>query len=467
VSIRALITIVMAAVALVTAALFSSFVFFEFREENYKLLDRELLDVGEAIFKKSNKDQSGHFSYQADIADYPLDRYWIKLSDQNNRIIYQSRISKLTDIAVIPENSAYFVESRISPDYLWIDPVDEEDRDELRDDNIRFRVVTMNRSISGIELLLVIAKPIPVMTSELRELLYEVAVWTALAVLFVIAISYFLAGQLLKPLKTINQLTREIRESSLDKRIPQRKNQDELYALTHSLNSMFDRLEHSFKRQKDFVSNASHELKSPLTILRLRLEDLLTTPLNNDVRVEITALLETTQRIQKLVHGLLDISRLEQQDTIHREQFDLTELIREVLDDYDDIIKARNIGVTIPSEKHFISADREKLRRMFINLTDNAIKYNHPCNGTITVKVENLDRSLEVSMANSGEPIPEKDISLLFDQFFRVEKSRSQQHGGTGLGLTIVKKIAELHGGSVNAHSDSGQTTITVILPIT
>ena len=253
----------------------------------------------------------------------------------------------------------------------------------------------------------------------------------------------------------------------MHKRIPQRKNQDELSALTQSLNSMFDRLEHSFKRQKDFVSNASHELKSPLTILRLRLEDLLTTPLNDEVRKEISALLETTQKIQKLVHGLLDISRLEQQDTIHREQFDLTELIREVLDDYDDIFTARNIGVTIPSEKLFISADREKLRRMFINLTDNAIKYNHPCNGTITVRVEHLDGSLKVSMANSGEPIPEKDISLIFDQFFRVEKSRSQHYGGTGLGLTIVKKIAELHGGSVNAQSDSGQTTITVILPIT
>ena len=466
-SIRALITIVMATVALLTAALFSSFVFFEFREEHYKLIDRELLDVGEAIFKKIKKDQTGHISYKTDITEYPLDRYWIKLSDQKKRIIYQSRISKLTDIAVNPENSAYFVESKISPDYLWIDPVDEEDRDELRDDNIRFRVVTMKRSVSGMDLLLVIGKPIPVMTAELRELLYEVAVWTALAVLLVIAISYFLAGQLLKPLKTINQLAREIRESSLDKRIPQRKNQDELYALTQSLNNMFDRLEHSFQRQKDFISNASHELKSPLTILRLRLEDLQTTPLNDEVRKEISALLETTQRIQKLVHGLLDISRLEQQDTIHREQFDLTELIREVLDDYDDIFTARNIDVTTLSEKCIISADREKIRRVLINLTDNAIKYNHPCNGTITVRVEHLDRSLKVSMTNSGEPIPEKDISLIFDQFFRVEKSRSQQHGGTGLGLTIVKKIAELHGGSVNAHSDSGQTTITVILPIT
>ncbi len=296
--IRTLFTLSISLVALVTAALFSSSVYFELREENYKLIDRELLDVGEAIFKKCRKDYSDQFSFDADTAQYPLDRYWIRLTGPDDTILYQSRIGKLTDILIRSDTSVYFTEGRIALDYLWIDPADEEDREELTDENVRFRVVTMRQTISETELFLAIAKPIPVMAAELKELGYEIAVWTILVVLLVIAFSYFLAGRLLKPLNTINRLTQEIRESSLNKRIPVRKNQDELYTLTTSLNSMFDRLEHSFHRQKEFVSNASHELKSPLTALRLGLEDLLSAPLPDNVRKELTTQLKTTQRIQ-------------------------------------------------------------------------------------------------------------------------------------------------------------------------
>ncbi|MCG6930744.1 MAG: HAMP domain-containing histidine kinase [Desulfofustis sp.] len=464
--IRALFTIIISVAVLLSAALFSSFVFFGFREEYYKLVDREILDVGEGIFKNCRNDGSGQVFYDAGAAEYPLDRYWIRLSDQQNRVVYRSPISTLTDLSIKPDSPAYFAEGKLSPDAVWIDPVDEDDRSELTADKIRFRVVTINRSVSGADLLLVIAKPIPVIAGELTELLYEIAAWTVVCVLLVIAISYVLAGRMLKPLQTINQLTREIRESSLHRRIPERKNRDELSTLTQSLNSMFDRLQHSFQRQKEFVGNASHELKSPLTILRLRLEDLLSAPLSDEVRKEIEALLETTQRIQRLVLDLLDLSRMEQQDTVRREPFDLTVLIKDVLDDYDDIISARTIAVTIPAETFMVSADREKIRRMFINLIDNAVKYNRPRHGSITVNAERQDERLSITVINTGKTIPEELIPLIFDQFVRAEKSRSQEYGGTGLGLTIVRKIAELHGGSVHARSDSAGTAITVILPL-
>lgn len=465
-SIRLFFTLSIAFVAILTAALFSSFVYLEFREEQYKLIDRELLDVGEAIVKKGRKHEFGYLYLDTDAVDYPLDRYWIRVSRPEGSVIYESRLGKMTDIQYRHDATRYFAESNISTDYLWIDPTDEEDRSEIKNNNVRFRVVTMGGDVSGTELSLVLAKPIPVMVAELSELISEVVFWSLFSVLGVVVISYYLAGRMLKPLQTINQLSREIRESSLDKRIPERKNNDELQVLTKSLNSMFDRLEHSFQYQKEFVSNASHELKSPLTIMRISLEDLLSNPLSNGTRKQIEGQLKITQRMQKLVYDLLDISRLEKQETIQREQVDLVDMVEQVLDDYADIFKARNIAVSAPIGTCAIFADREKLRRMLINLVDNAVKYNHPCNGFIRISSADNKEILEIRISNSSADIPKKDIPLLFDQFFRVEKSRSQEYGGTGLGLTIVKKIVELHGGAVSADSGSGVTTITVLLPL-
>jgi signal transduction histidine kinase len=277
--------------------------------------------------------------------------------------------------------------------------------------------------------------------------------------------SCYLARRLLQPISTINHQVRQIREHSLNKRIPLGKSRDELHELSNSLNTMFDSLQHSFARQKQFIGDAAHELKSPLTILMLGHEEMLAGNPPEMLRLELEKQLTTMRRLNRLVRDLLAISRLEQEEVCRRETVDLDLLVRQVIDDYHDMLQARRITIEIDTSAEKIRGDSEKLLRLLINLVDNAIKYNQAKDGRITIMTEKKKGGAVLSISNTGAEIPAGDLPHVFDQFYRVEKSRSLAFGGSGLGLTIVKRIVELHGGSISVTGSNGWTTFTIRLP--
>lgn len=169
--------------------------------------------------------------------------------------------------------------------------------------------------------------------------------------------------------------------------------------------------------------------------------------------------------MSRLVKNLLDLSALELQETISTDRFDLAKLVRSILEDYEDVFAARKIEVTggIP-QKLLMRGDPEKLQRMLINLVDNAVKYNHE-GGSIRINASG-DRDIELSLSNTGSGIPPEDLAHVFEKFYRVEKSRSPQFGGAGLGLTIVNRIVELHGGRIRIKSEPDSwTKIDIIFP--
>ena len=263
--------------------------------------------------------------------------------------------------------------------------------------------------------------------------------------------------------------SREISEKSLDKRIPLGKNKDELYDLSVALNRMFDRIQHSFNRQKEFVGNASHELKSPITLLMLSQEDMLMAgDLSSEQEKTLIKQLETSRRMSHLVKNLLDLSRMEQQEALSTDQVGLGDLIQRVLDDYADVIAEKQIELSVcMDESCLIQGDHEKLFRLFVNLIDNAIRYNLPHRGMIEINMERAKGQVRTTIINSGTLIPEQDIPHLFEQFYRVEKSRSQALGGSGLGLAIAQKIVTLHHGTIeisNAQKQMIRTTL--FLPV-
>ncbi len=438
---------------------FSVIVFLEMAEQPYRLIDRDLqsmagITVGlvQRTTTRSN-----------DVAqkDFPLDtkRYWIKIYDDRMHVLYQSKLTQFTDLPFKNTAQPYMVKRIIPRERINLG--------QNRKNNVVFRIKAFNFKLHGQPCTVLIGKPMEKLEEEIADLVQGIAIGLSAAMLLLIVLSYYIAGKILAPINVINQMARDINDRSLNQRIPLGKSKDELYALSESLNRMFDRLQYSFDMQKQFIADASHELKSPITLLSLFMEDAIhLKELTETFRLRLIKQNDTLQRMRRLVKNLLDLSALEAKETIDFEEFALSPLVRSVHDDYIEMLKDREIDMKIDVPEDLrIRGDRDSLQRVLINLVDNAIKYNMD-RGRIEIAAEVRNNMVHVSVFNTGKGIPRKDIRRVFEQFYRVEKSRSSQYGGSGLGLPIVKRIVELHRGDITIESDSNAgTRVNIRLP--
>ncbi len=451
--------------ALSTAVIFSMVIYFELLDQTYDSIDKELNSVAGTIFSRLDFSKPGGKLQLNSQYDYLVERYWLKILDSQGGTLFASPLTYKVDIPLQPGKVRYFIEKEISSSELWIDPEDLDELDDITDNTVKFRVRSLAKSQSGEDYTILIAKPLLFLELELRELLTGVTSGMLATIILIFSISYFLAGRLLRPLASINHDIKEIRENSLDRRIVPGSSRDELYTLAHSLNSMFDRLQHSFYRQKEFIGNAAHELKSPLAILMLGHEEMLATAPPKAIRLELSKQLHAMRRLSKLVRNLLEISRLEQEESCLREPIRLDVLTNQVIGDYREILQAKNIIVLTDIAELTVAGDPEKILRLLINLIDNAIKYNIEVGGQIRIATKTSKGQVILTLANTGPEIPAEDLPRVFDQFYRVEKSRSLNYGGSGLGLTIVHRIVQQHGGSIEMKSNDGWTVCTILLP--
>jgi two-component system, OmpR family, sensor kinase len=459
--IRHKITLWIATTVLVTAIAFSTFVFLELMKEPYKLIDAELEYMTSALTAQGLAILTNNQVFPPGVLPYPSERYWIKIIGLDGRILFASAMTRVVDLTPVNgRETAYNVEKTVPRQLIHLG------QDE--DDAVAFRVLSRPARLGDLLCTVQIAKPIEDLEEELDELLREVGAGLATCTLLGILASYLLAGRILRPVATISQLARHINEETLNQRIPAGESPDELNELIHTLNRMFDRLHHSFNRQKTSLADASHELKSPIALLMLRQEEMLQTPsLPEPLRNDLEQQLHSLRRMGHLVKTLLDLSRLEQRGIAARQPVDLAELVAEIVAEYREMFVARDISVQndLP-EKLLVPGDPERLRRLVINLIDNASRYNAPAQGHLTLKGWSADNQAHLQFANTGPGIPAADLTRVFEQFYRVEKSRSLDHGGSGLGLTIAKKIVDLHNGRISLTSDPGSlTTVTVSLP--
>jgi two-component system, OmpR family, phosphate regulon sensor histidine kinase PhoR len=213
--------------------------------------------------------------------------------------------------------------------------------------------------------------------------------------------------------------------------------------------------------RKEFVSNVSHELRTPLTSIRGFIETMLGGALEdrNNNRRFLNIIDSQAQRLGKLIDDILEISKMESEEPkLNIKPLDIQELIQEVMISFKpQLDKAKiKLSAQIKDTLPQVYADRDKIKQVLINLIDNAIKFNRE-NGSIKIGAETTDRVLKVNIADTGLGIPDKDISRIFERFYRVDKARSRELGGTGLGLAIVKHIIEAHHGKVGVESIEGQ----------
>ena len=277
-------------------------------------------------------------------------------------------------------------------------------------------------------------------------------------------LTYFVSGRALKPLRSFASQVEQVQLNNLaDMRIDE-DSISEFRQLSRSFNQMLERLNNAFAAQRQFAGNAAHELRTPLALMQAQLE--LFSAEHPDVRPEtaefLTLLREQTERLIQLTRTLLEMSNLRQ--VARNERIQLAPMIEEIFTDLAPL--SDKLGVTLTAEGDGIMTGSDALiYRLIFNLTENAVKYNRP-GGSVRVCVTQETEKLLIRVSDTGCGIPEKYQQSIFQPFFRVDKSRSREYGGAGLGLSLVWEIADLHGGSVWVEESSEKgTTIAVGVP--
>ena len=278
-------------------------------------------------------------------------------------------------------------------------------------------------------------------------------------------LAYFVSGRALKPLRSFASQVEMVQMTNLADMKIDEDVLPEFKQLSRSFNQMLERLNTAFSAQRQFTGNAAHELRTPLALMQAQLE--LFSAEHPDMRPEtaefLTLLREQAERLIQMTRTLLEMSNLRQ--VARNERIQLAPMIEEIFTDLAPLSDKR--GVTLTAEGNGIMTGSDALiYRLIFNLTENAVKYNRQ-GGSVRVSVTQKPEKLLLRVSDTGCGIPKEYQRSIFQPFFRVDKSRSREYGGAGLGLSLVWEIADLHGGSVwvEESSDKG-TTIAVELPI-
>ena len=271
-------------------------------------------------------------------------------------------------------------------------------------------------------------------------------------------LAYFVSGHALKPLHSFASQVERVQMNNLaDMRIDEDA-LPEFKQLSQSFNQMLERLNDAFAAQRQFTGNAAHELRTPLALLQAPLE--LFSAEHPDMQPEtaefLSLLREQTERLTRLTKTLLEMSNLRQ--VARNERIRLAPMIEEIFTDLAPL--SDKCGVTLTAEGDGIMTGSDALiYRLIFNLTENAVKYNRP-GGSVRVSVAQEPEKLLIRVSDNGCGIPEEYQQSIFQPFFRVDKSRSREYGGAGLGLSLVWEIADIHGGSVRVEESSKNGTV-------
>ena len=280
-------------------------------------------------------------------------------------------------------------------------------------------------------------------------------------------VTYFISGDALRPIREFSDKIEEVQAQNLAASRIEENKVKELNQLSVSYNKMLERLSDAFEIQRQFTANAAHELRTPLSLMQVQLDLYNSTrhPDNDaDTLQTIKMVTEQNGRLSKMVKTLLDMSEL--QTVGQDDKIMVDALVDEVLADLDPLAQEKNIKLTGKCKNITMVGSDILIYRLVYNLVENAIKYNHS-GGQVTVTAYRKEKHVYLSVEDTGNGIPEELRERVFEPFFRVDKSRSRELGGVGLGLALVREIVRVHDGSITVRSNpSGGTVFDVILPL-
>jgi heavy metal sensor kinase len=313
------------------------------------------------------------------------------------------------------------------------------------------------------------AYPLAELADALDNLFSILLVMIPLALGVSVGGGLFLANKSLRPVDDVTRAAQKITAQNLDQQIPARGVNDELGRLIQTFNDMIRRLRHSFDQIRQFSADASHELRTPLTIMRGEVELVLRSQkTSEEYRRVLVSNLDEIMRLSSIIDNLLTLSAAETEEhEIRRAPVRLQPLVRELLEDSEIIALKKRIRVTLADDEDLVvEGDALRLRQLFLNLVDNAVKYT-PEEGSVTISLRREKEWAVVSVRDTGIGIEPEDLEKIFDRFYRVDKGRSRDMGGSGLGLSISRWIADLHGGRIDVASEPGKgSEFAVRLPL-
>lgn len=278
---------------------------------------------------------------------------------------------------------------------------------------------------------------------------------------------YYLAGQPLSSLHSFSQTVRHISVDNLHARLDMEGPEDELRELADTFNAMLDRLEKAFAQQSEFVANAAHELRTPLAALRTNLEVVLADPTASLKEYkEMSHRLESALiRLEELVADLLLLAS--RQKEVDKEIVVLGPLLEQVIDELTPLAKERQVALRLRGDGALeVWGNPVLIGQAISNLVDNSIRYNYP-NGRVEIILAQEADIVSIKVADTGIGIPQEEQPLVFDRFYRADRSRARHQGGAGLGLALVAHIVELHQGRITVDSKpEAGSTLTILLPV-
>lgn len=298
-----------------------------------------------------------------------------------------------------------------------------------------------------------------------RDFLNQSVLWMLAVVAAGGVLTWLITGRAMAPLRELSGQMRNRTVHNLSENLPVPESRDEVASLTESFNEMTGKLDEAFAMQKRFSQSAAHELRTPLAVLKTKLE--VFRKKKERTLSEYDALLDTAalqvDRLSALVKELLDLTGMDAVDC--EESVPLAPLLRDVAAELSGLAEEKNVALHCACPNLTVPGSRSLLHRVFYNLIENSIKYNVP-QGSVSVAAEQKSGSVQIAVSDTGLGIPPECRELIFEPFYRIDKSRSRQMGGAGLGLATVASIVQKHGGSVEVREHpEGGSIFTVKLP--
>ncbi|MGB6874085.1 MAG: ATP-binding protein [Dehalococcoidia bacterium] len=340
-------------------------------------------------------------------------------------------------------------------------------------EGLRLLAVPIHLSISGLPLstqpgILIIGRSTKTIDQALAGLVRTLIIAVPLALALAAGGGIFLARRALKPVDKIAQTAQKIGEGDLSQRINV-NTKDELGRLAATLNEMIGRLDKAFQRQKQFTSDASHELRTPLAVIEA--ESTLALQKErppSDYRQSLEIVSREAKQMSSLIGKLLTLARADAgKEQWNFTEVDLGKLITNLSTDVEVLCQEKGLSFQLGQPQDLVvKGDEGRLRELFMNLLDNAIRYTS-APGTVSLSFRREGQMAVVAIMDNGIGIPAEDIPFIFERFYRVDKSRSRAEGGSGLGLAICRHIVDVHGGKIEVESQVGAgSTFSVWLPL-
>ena len=312
------------------------------------------------------------------------------------------------------------------------------------------------------------ASPDPFSPSPLSDAVGRFLIWGAhLAIAVAFLFTFLISRRMLAPVKALTETAKQLGQGDFSQRV-QIKDKGEVGELAQAFNSMASDLEWAEQMKRSMVADIAHELRTPLSNIRGYLEAVSDGIKKPDTDT-IHSLEEEASLLSRLVDDLQELSLAEAgQLTLVRQGQDMVALVRQMASAVEGHVSAKglSLAVELPDELPLVNIDSHRIGQVLRNLLVNAIAHTG-AGGTITMSARQLEGFVEVSVSDTGEGIPPEDLPYIFERFYRVDKSRARATGGSGLGLTIAKRLVEAHGGSIDAYSELGKgSRFTFTLPV-